>query len=174
MSLIEMTIKNALDIVDVITPLMKNRSQEDRFYIGYSELKGYDIIDVDNALKLFNAHFYFRKESLDEKEIIKLFLNAKSDYALLLSLCESLVPDAILDELNKYEFGSHEYIAKDFELVDRADNLEVLKYRETIEFFLKHCVSIGKDNPEYWIHVYYRLGLVYNPDDEIINSFNRK
>jgi hypothetical protein len=165
-----MTIQKAKEIIDIIMPLMINRNQEDRFYLGYSELKGYGIIDVDNALKLFNAHYYFRKENLDEEEINKLFLNVKSDNALLLNLCESLVPDQTIDDLNKYKYGSSEYIAKDFELVDRADNLVVLKYRETIESFLKHCISIGRDNPEYWVRVYYRLGLVYNPDDEEINS----
>jgi hypothetical protein len=174
MSLREMTIQKANEIMDIVIPLMINRSQEDRSYFGYSELKGYDIYDVENALKLFNADYYFRKGSSEESEINKLLLNAKSDNAFLINLCFYLVLDSIIDELRKYKYRSSEYFSKVFELVDHKEYDKFMSAEnETIESFLKYCISIGRDNPEYWLRVYYRLGLLYNPDDEIINTLNK-
>jgi hypothetical protein len=172
MSLTEMTIKKADEIIDIVTPLMINRSV-DRFYFGYSELKGYDIIDVDNALKLFNAFNYFQKGILQKINEGKIILDANKDNALVMNLCFRLVPDYILSELNKYRYGSHEYISKACELVDESNYLKLLGDGETVESFVRYCIGIGWDDPDYWVKVYYRLGLLLNPEDEMLKSFRK-
>lgn len=66
-----MTIQKSNEILDIVIPLMINRSQVNISYFGYSELNGYDIYDAENALKLFNAEYYFNKGSSEESEINK-------------------------------------------------------------------------------------------------------
>ena len=172
MSLREMTIQKANEIMDIVIPLMINRNQEDRSYFGYSELKGYDIYDVDNAIKLYDAFYYYKKGSLEKEELNKIWNN---DDAFLYNLCRSLVPDKTLTELKKYKYRSSEYFSKVFELVDHKEfDIFMNSENETVESFLKYCIKVGRDNPEYWVRVYYRLGLVYNPDDEEIKSLNRQ
>lgn len=174
MSLTEMTIQKALDIIDIITPLMINSSQEDRHYFGYSELKGYDIIDVVNALKLFNAFNYFQKGILQKIDQDKIIRDANYNNSLVIYLCDSLVSDYIITELNKYKYGSTEYISKVCKLVDHTEFDKFMSSgSETIESFLRYCIKIGWDDPDYWTKVYYRLGLVYNPADEMLKSFRQ-
>jgi hypothetical protein len=173
MSLTEMTIQKALDIVDIVTPLMINRSQENRHYFGYSELKGFDIIDVLNALKLFNAFNYYQKGILQKIDKDKILTDANYDNSFITNLCSSLVPDQILTELNVYEYNSIEYIAKVFELTNELDTLKMLVESETVESFLRYCTKIGWDDSDYWLKVYYRLGIVFNPNDEMINTYRQ-
>lgn len=168
-----MTIQKALDIVDIVTPLMINRSKENRYYFGYSELKGYDIIDVVNALKLFNAFNNFQKGILQKIDKDKILMDANYDNAFVINFCSSLVPDNILTELNKYKYRSSEYIAKVSELTNELDTLKKLGDIETVESFIRYCTEIGWDDSDYWLKVFYRLGLVFNPNDEMINTYRQ-
>lgn len=170
MSLNGMMLQEAQGIIDLFTKLLINRSGENRYYFGYSELKGYDILDVENAVKLLTAYHCFITEELDKEKLKELENNAINDNAAIMNFCSALIPDQILSQLNQYNYKSSEYIAKECELVNHLDNLKMLGERETIDSFLQYCIRIKKNHSEYWPKVYYRLGLVYNSEDETIKS----
>lgn len=68
-------------------------------------------------------------------------LNANSNNALLISLCDSLKSDSIVDELKKYTYRRSKYISKVFELVGHKEFDKFINSKsETVESFLKYCV----------------------------------
>ncbi len=170
MALNRIPLKDAQKIIDLYSYLMENTTGILNY--KYSDMKGYDVYDIDNSLKLIIAFRVYYPSELDSARIkeLKEFAAWAQNGPYLFHM--NFVPDDIYNELSKYEYQSPnwiiatnrllhdgEYISKDYhELIDK--NLE------TMESFLNFCIENYKNTSTYWARIYSRLNLVYIVNDE--------
>lgn len=188
MELSTMTIEEAENILEVVGDALQKERQF--LVLPMSLLQGFDLIQLDRALKLRIAGTFllFSDSEMGDEEFIE---QVEKWASLPLHVATSFVPDQeiqehdierehILTELEKLraERGadSRDYILKELEL--RALELELRPARslfdpatgeldaplgelETATSFAEYCRSLGTENPLYWEMIYSRIGLEY-------------
>ncbi|MCC7147327.1 MAG: hypothetical protein IT443_12845 [Phycisphaeraceae bacterium] len=139
-----MTITEAKHIIDVVATALIGTGHR---YHPVSALKGYDILQISNALKLRIAGEF-------------LYLTGRDDFHEQFKYCVQLcgtcfycvtstfVPDNQVDEI----------------LADRVLDMfhnEKVGELETEESFGNYCAFVGANDPAYWRKIYARIGLEY-------------
>jgi hypothetical protein len=157
-----MSYNKAEEIITLYASLLENNEFRTPKYskYAYRELKGYDSIDILNAMKLDTAYRYF-EAGYDADKVLKA-----KEYA---SFCDSgivmfsffFVPDDVAKALDaidytdeKEAFGKSILLTlddKEFEM-NRA-----LRSEELITSFFEFCVLLGNSNSDFWNAVYKRL-----------------
>lgn len=175
MALNRISLKNAMEIVDLYSYLMENNkgAQNNK----YSEMKGYDVYDIDNSLKLLIAFRVNSSVSFDENRMkeLKDFASWAQNGTYYFHL--NFIPDEIYNELSKYEYKSPDWIIASNRLLSDGDFISkdfhelINKNLETMESFLDYCIKLHKKHSNYWLLVYSRLNLNYVMDDEIIENW---
>ena len=159
MALKSMSVKKSDEIMTLYFALMAKFGEDSSTIYPYSALKGYDIFDIDNALKIFLANQIHRKY-LSEAEIIKLRNWGGQG---LWTFNTSFAPDEFVYKLNKLEKHSTEYwnMKDDFILNPPTGMVKIFydEDKETTESFFDFCLSLGREHPNYWKEVYNRLGI---------------
>lgn len=173
MSLRRMSIELANEVIKIYTDLLIKREENNIHYYPYSVLKGYDIFDIENALKLLTANRVYNSAELKEQNLSEYRKYASEDGGAVFTFFSAFIPSNIFKQLIKFPYGSTEYRQKEFELLyDEEMPKEMRKFfarqTETVDSFLDYCIKLGSDNPEYWIKVYSRLNLSYSQAEIIV------
>lgn len=169
MSLKRLSYKTAEKIIEIYADLLMkdNRTIYQKF--GYSELQGYDIIDVDNALKLQLAYRVFNTDIFDEKanQEFELYVNQNNNGLWHFFL--HFVPDEIVPSLDQLDPDDNESMLKSIQIEGDYQDSEQYKRFQTQEnqhSFLQFCIAVGNKDVDYWEKVYKRLNLVWDERDK--------
>ena len=162
-----MSIELADEIIKIFSDKLILRDKKNIHYYPYSTLKGYDIYDIENALKLLTAYRVYNSADLNDEKLAEYKKYASEDGGAIFSFFRTFIPDHIFKRLIKFPYGSVEYRQKEFELVyDKEMTIEMRKFfakeTETIDSFLDFCLQLNRTNSNYWDNVYSRLNLIYN------------
>jgi len=173
MSLKTISITLADEIIKIYSDLLLKRDKENIHYYPYSALKGYDILDIENSLKLLTALRVYRSKDPSENKQIELKKIAAEDGGAILIFFRSFIPDNAYKELSKYVYGTSEYRSKEFELLytdemPKEMRIHFDKETETIDSFLDFCIKSDRNDLEYWLKVYARLNLIYNNNEAVV------
>jgi len=159
MALKNMSIKKSDEIMTLYFDLLTQWGDNQISIYPYSALKGYDIFDIDNGLKIFLANLIFKKNLSDDE--IKQYRGWGSMGIINYKL--AFAPDDFVYELNKLDKNSSEYRIKEGSILERPHDGMVKIFdnenKEPITSFFDFCLSLGKNNPDYWKLVYDRLGI---------------
>jgi hypothetical protein len=154
-----MSVKKSDEIMILYFDLMGKIGKDSIYLYPYSAMNGYDIFDIDNALKIFLARQIQRKQ-LSEKEITQL-----SEWGAqgIFNYITSFAPDEFVYELNKLKKDSPEYFNKkdEFESNPLQGMVRIFidEHKENTTDFFNFCLSLDRNNPTYWKEVYNRLGI---------------
>lgn len=161
---LEMTISQAEEIIDLISAVLQSESTQP--YRPVSLLKGYDIVQIDAALKLRLANQFLYLSGNPDFE--NKFGAAVQAYAgIPFHIASMFVPDESLVKLDTLPVGSREYMRQKIESwpspLDESMRLkdERLASVETPSSFADYCKQLGTEDPLYWQKVYTRIGLEY-------------
>lgn len=169
MSLKKMSYNTAQEIVDIYSNLLVNKGRFSDFSVwGYSDLKGYTIFDVDNALKVIIAYSVFNLRDNDENGLAKLKGYCSHASTATLAFFDSFVPDEIIPEIEKLDPSDKTSVIKFIDLKGYFEDNElykIYKHKETHESFLNYCLYITKKDKDYWEKIYERLELVWDAKD---------
>jgi len=153
-------------IVDLYSGLLiniKNLRQYQKY--GYSDLKGYDVIDIVNAMKLIIAYRFFNNEKIEDTNN---YVSAAS--SAISAFSTQFFPDEIAQKLKLIDLTDDRQAVLDyFKLTRDSDLLEMNKLlnpQETPESFLKFCTFLGTTNTDYWETVYSRLGITWETNND--------
>ncbi len=169
-----MTMSQAEETLDIASRALQDES--DTFYHRVSLLKGYDVFQIDKALKLRIANeFLFYADRNDGQERFAEALNTYS--GLPLSIATLFVPDDHIAKLQAISPNSPEFFKTKLSIMpntlDSEGNLKDgrLASLETPSSFGNYCESIGAKHPTYWKNVYGRIGLDYTSTSPKENEF---
>lgn len=143
-----MTIAEAGRVYDIVSEALQDTSYPRH---AVSTLKGYDIIQIDIALKLTLANeFLLLSKTRGREEFEKLFEDGVQMYEAIPQLVlMTFVSD---DEVNDYSARcAFHGMAKEY------------LSQETIGSFADYCRYVGADSPFYWPLIYQRLRLDHTP-----------
>ena len=170
MPLKKMSYKTAAKIFDLYCDRLINLDKLGKYKkYGYSDLNGYDIIDVSNAMKLLAANRLFNTYSLDDNNKAELKKYASEDGAALINFFFHFFPDDIASKLQRIDPNDEKGIIEYSHLTSDAINSEMYKLlnrEETTDSFLNYCIDIGRTDPNYWGKVYDRLGILWETNDD--------
>lgn len=136
--------------------------------LGYSCLQGYDIYDLDHALKLCTA-YRVSQHNLDDDENLNVMKRlANEDDSALLSFFFHFYPDEVVEKLKKIDKNDKYFMVEAIRI--QKDSQEPLKSefqkRETSNSFLNFCLFQKSLETDYWKEIYSRIGI----HDEYIND----
>ena len=165
-----MSYKTANKIFDLYCDRLVNLDKLKRYErYAYSDLNGYDIIDVSNAMKLLAANRVFNTYSLAENKMAELRKYAAADGSGLTTYFFCFFPDDIVSKLRKIDPDDEKGVIEYSHLTSDASNSEMyqlLNKEETPESFLNYCFHIGKSDPNFWGKVYDRIGITWETNDD--------
>ncbi len=176
MSLKKMSYKTAEKIVDLYSSLLVKNDHPEYHAYGYSELQGYTVFDVDNALKIIIAYDVFNSKS--QNDIDKVTQYAENASAAVFHFFSSFVPDEKIPEIERLDPNDKMSLLKFLDLKGdyfHSPFYEEFSKQETHQSFLNFCLSIPRSDTNYWDLVFKRLDLVFDIKDTkdqifIINS----
>jgi len=160
----EMTILEAEQILDIVSAAFQEETEPSRLY-PISVLKGYDVFQIDIALKLRIARVFLvlaKKSNFDEKfsEVIN------TCGSIPLNIVQLFVPDGELEKLSKLPLGSPEFRKQRMEITPEVFDVQTKTFKdkhlasmETASSFGDYCKYIGSEDPLYWQKIYTRIGL---------------
>lgn len=164
-----MTIAEAEHIIGVFSTALQEESRA--HYHPISSLQGYDVFQIDLALKLRIANWLLYLAGKDdwEKRFAEVVRECETGplYADIL-----FVPDDDLAKLERLDPCSLEYKALKIEIMpspliinpsDDSVNYKDQRFAqlETGSSFADFCRSVGAEDPLYWQKIYTRLDLEY-------------
>jgi hypothetical protein len=174
MSLTTISYSEASRIVDLYSKIL---TQSERLSLykkfRYSELNGYDVFDIDNALKICSAYRVYKTEILDDNSIEKLKKDSSIDGGACMSFFSLFAPDNIAQQLNNLDYHKdrNEIYNLDIDFSE-TDLWKAFSKSETHDSFLEFCLSIEKTDINYWEKVYSRLGIIWDERDEYDPIYN--
>jgi hypothetical protein len=136
---------------------------------GYSDLNGYDLIDISNAMKLLTAVRVFNTYTPDENKRCELKKYASQDGAGLAAFFFHFFPDDVANKLKRIDPNDKKGIIEYAHLTANAMESEwyqLFNKEETPESFLNYCIHIGRSDPNYWGKVYERIGISWETNDD--------
>lgn len=170
MSLTSISYKEANKIISIYSDILRNSlslGHLEKF--RFSSLKGYDIYDVDNSLKICSAFRVFKTSVYDIKSVEKLRTEASIDGGATMSFFGLFAPDNIVQQLKKLNpddiYSRSEAYKIEGDILD-SDLWDSFSKTESHESFLDYCLSIEKTDIDYWEKVYLRLGITWDERDE--------
>ncbi len=157
-----MTPETADPIIDIVAAALQEN--DGLPYHPLSSLQGFDVLQIDTALKLWIAN-QFLLLSLSEREAELDEIAA--EFATTPQLVATLfVADEERNKLKSVLKGSREFSTLQFEMMPSyldADGKVKPEFAslETLPSFAKFCRQVGAADPLYWQNVYTRIGLPY-------------
>jgi hypothetical protein len=164
----KMSYGTAHKIIDIYSELLMNLSKLEKYEkYAYSDLKGYDLIDISNALKLTAAFRLYNIYELNDKEIEKLKWYAQEDSSGLLQFFFHFFPDNVASELKKLDHNNEMAILDSIKLTkdSQSEIQQLFNKEETPDSFLNYCISVGRFDPNYWGKIYERIGIRWETND---------
>ncbi len=134
----------------------------------YSDLNGYDIIDISNAMKLLAAFRVYNTYLLDQKKRAEIENYAVQDASGLHNYFFHFFPDEDYDKL------IHVYIDNEKEVIEysnlanyilNSETYHLFSEQESPQSFLKFCIELGRSDPNFWGKVYERIGISWETND---------
>lgn len=177
MSLKKMSYKTATEIVDIYSSLLVKENPSFHAY-GFSELQGYTILDVDNALKVIVAYDIFNMKK--EEDLVRIRQYSKAAGGAVFSFFSKFVPDEVIPDIERLDQKDKSSILKFYDLVgnfEESPYYKAFSSQETHESFLNFCLNLQRSDENYWEKVYDRLSLVFdtkNTSDQIFIIVNNK
>ena len=170
MPLKKMSYKTANKIFDLYCDRLINLDKLGRYKkYGYSDLNGYDVIDISNAMKLLAANRVFNTYTLDDTKKTELKKYASEDGSGLTAFFFHFFPDDIASKLQRIDPDDENGIIEYSHLTSDTMNSEMyqlLNKEETPESFLNYCIHIGRTDTNYWGKVYDRIGILWETNDD--------
>ncbi len=155
-----LTPETAETILDIMGEALQ---QDDGLpYHPRSSLKGYDVFQVDTALKLRTANDLLllttmgREAELDDR--------VKQVESVALHVYTLFVDDAERNKLLTVPRGSREYTSLNMKMSPAPSAIKDPKLGklELLSSFAKYCRHVGAKDPLYWQKIYTRLDLPYS------------
>jgi hypothetical protein len=170
MSLTSISYKEANKIIRLYSDILSNSLNLARLEkFRFSELKGYDIYDIDNSLKICSAFRTFKTSVFDVNSVEKLKKDASIDGGAVMSFFSLFAPDYIVQQLKKLN-PDDIYARSEAHKIEgnilESDLWKTFSKTESHGSFLDYCISIEKTDIEYWEKVYSRLGITCDDRDE--------
>lgn len=175
MPLKQMSYDTADNIINLYSKLLMDQDKlKGLEKYGYSAMKGYDIVDVSNAINLMVAYKFFNegrdnKERINDiKEYIFKAGGAISVYSF------NFFPDEVAHDLRQIDTSNLKESTLERIRVTQGEEYyewnELIKAKETPNSFFSYCEFIGNKDPDFWEKVYSRLGIAWesnNSEDKI-------
>lgn len=145
--------------------------------LGYSCLQGYDIYDLDHALKLCTAYRVFQHNLDDDENLNVMKRLANEDDSALLSFFFHFYPDEVVEKLKMVDKNDKYFMVEAIRI--QKDSQEPLKSefqkRETSNSFLSFCLFQKSLQTDYWKEIYSRIGIhnEYISDGAVIEIGNK-
>ncbi len=161
-----MTLKEADKIIEIVSSAF-HRETRTQFH-KLSELQGYDIFDIDIALKLRTAQDYLESQRSNNGE--EAFKKAVNTYEVsLMAVLSLFADDEKVDQLEQLPENSPEYIQTRCTMMTERTKTSHPDYErwaklETVSSFANFCRYIGAADPLYWQKIYTHLELEYISD----------
>jgi hypothetical protein len=165
----KMSYKTADKIISIYAELLMNLKKLSKYEkYAYSDLKGYDLIDISNAFKLTAAYRVFNAYDLTNRKVDEFKKYAEEDGSGLMQFFFHFYPDNVANELKKLDPNDKMAMLSSIKLTsDSQDELRShFNKEETPDSFLDYCISIGRSDPNYWGKVYKRIGITWETNDD--------
>lgn len=176
-----MAFDSAKKIIDIYSKLLVDSKEfKGHEKYGYSALKGYDRVDVCNAIKLMIAYRYFTAWINEELETEKLnnYIDMAEGSLMGFSI---FFPDEIVFKLSQIDQSDkRKALLEQMKITQGSENYEWKKFldsEETLSSFFEFCESIGKGNSDFWEIIYQRIGITWetnNSNDKIYEIIKNK
>jgi hypothetical protein len=170
MPLKKMSYNAANKIFDLYCDRLINLDKLGRYKkYAYSDLNGYDVIDISNAMKLLAANRVYNTYILDDNKKAEFKKYASEDDSGLTSFFFHFFPDDVANKLRRINPDDEKGIIEYIHLRSNAMNSEMyhlLSKEETAESFLNYCIHIGRSDPNFWGKVYARIGISWETNDD--------
>ncbi len=170
MPLKQMSYDSADKIIDIYSTLLINIGHLKGYKkYGYSDLKGYDIVDVSNAIKLMIAYRFFNdgRENTSKLEEIKEYVSVSE--AALSAFSFHFFPDGVAHELGQIDPSDlQEAVLEKIRLTKGSENYEwnkIIRPQETTSSFFTFCQTIRNKDPDFWEKVYSRIGITWESNN---------
>ena len=171
MPLKKMSYHTAERIVDIFSGLLVNLEKLPKYErYSYSSLQGFDIVDVNNALKLIIAYDYFHLADREVEGAKRLQNYVDAAASGLAGHPMYFYPDGIAKQLEQIDVADEKEAFRQW--ADLTANYEdhawhkLSMEEETITSFFRFCQHIGREIPGYWNLIYKRIGITWEPKDE--------
>lgn len=176
MSQKKMSYKTAEKIVDIYSSLLVKENLPELHAYGYSELQGFTIFDIDNALKIIIAYDVFNAKNPNDVATVKKYASHAS--SAVTHFFSSFVPDEVIPDIERLDPKDKMSLLKFLDLKGDPFNSPLYQQfsnQETHDSFLNFCLTIERSDMNYWDKVFQRLDLVLDTVDTkdqifIINS----
>lgn len=162
MSLYKLNFSIADKIIDRYAHLLQdlpNQYLYDKY--GYSDMGGYDVIDISNSLALMAAYRVSTTGRIDEKKLEDYKRMANEDGVAILQYFSHFIPDNEKYELNQLDKSSPDFLLNSIRIQSDFQESDLWKKSlsiETPESFLKFCIQVKENEPDrYWHIVFSRL-----------------
>jgi hypothetical protein len=169
MALKKMSFDTADEIINLYSKLLIDFSKLKKYAAySYSDLKGYDPVDVSNAINLMIAYKFFNNPMDDNNETIELnkfVSNAESS----LFWFSDFFPDEVADKLSKINQSNPlQAVTESIRIKSDSENFEwhhLINSIERPDSFLTYCQTIGNKDPDYWEKIYLRIGIKWETNN---------
>jgi hypothetical protein len=158
----EMTISEAEQIINIVCKALQRKSQHN--YHPISSLKGYDVFQIDSALKLRIANeFLCLSGRPDFEEKFSEWIKLAESVPLLIE--DLFVLDEELEKLNNLPRISTKYKTLNMDIspcpLDESMNFKDKRFAslETMSSFGDYCRHVGSKDPLFWQKIYTRIKL---------------
>jgi len=157
-----MTLAEAEHILDVVSVALQDAESP---YSRISLLQGYDVFQVDTALKLRIANDFLILAATGSE--LELEARAKQWESIPLHVTTQFVPDAELDKFKRLPPNSREYHAARIAMMpspvdEKGFTDPHMASLELLSSFATFCEHVGAADPIYWQKIYTRIGLPYD------------
>ncbi|MCE9540453.1 MAG: hypothetical protein K8R85_14730 [Bacteroidetes bacterium] len=162
MSLTKLNYSKADKVIDIYASLLEslpNLPLYDKY--GYADMKGYDIIDILNSLRLITAYRVYITNTIDDKTLTEFKKYASEDGGAVFNYFNHFVPDNEKAEMDKLDKHSPDFLINSIRIISdfqESDLYKVVMKNETSTSFLDFCIGIKGDS-KYWDKVFKRLSL---------------
>ncbi len=160
MSLYKLNFTVADKIIDRYAQLLQdlpNLPLYDKY--GYSDMGGYDVIDISNSLALMAAYRVRTTDLIDEKKLEDFKKMANEDGVAILQYFKHFIPDNEKYELNQLDKSSPDFLINSIKIKSDFHESDVWKKSlntETPESFLEFCIQVKRNEPNRYWHIIFR------------------
>lgn len=157
------------EIIDVYAGLLENPHSSNLYYpYAYMDLKGYDFIDIKNALYLMTAYRVYTASIIDDTSLASFKKYADEDGGAIILYFSLFIPDNEKAQTDKLDKKDPEYNSKTISIISdfqESEGWKEIMKAESISSFLDYCLKI-KGDTKYWHAVYKRIGIECDSRDE--------
>jgi hypothetical protein len=177
----EMSFLTAMKVFDLYAQRLIDLDKLELYeQYGYSDMDGFDVIDLANAMKLLMAYRVYTLRSDSEQEVAELTKYASEDDSALAGYELYFVPDETAALLKQIDPLQPDAMAESARIccAKKPHHLhDEIQKIETGSSFLRYCLNVGASHSNYWGKVYKRIGIsweTHNDQDWIYKLIKNK